>query len=161
MSDQFKVNIGSGDKKMPGVINLDLRVLPKTDLGGTVASLPFANNSIEAIICSDVLEHVPRHQLMAVLFEIHRVLKPNGYVKIKMPNLRALATAYVEGKIDCKEFSRKIYGNQESGNPANFHKSGLDPETLSASLKIIGFSNVQVVVLDGNEFGNMGCRAHK
>lgn len=45
--------------------------------------LPFADESIDKIICSEVLEHIENYQ--AVLREIYRVLKPDGIVAISVP----------------------------------------------------------------------------
>lgn len=47
------------------------------------AQLPFADASIDKIICSEVLEHIEDYSL--VLSEIYRVLKPNGLVAISVP----------------------------------------------------------------------------
>ncbi len=163
MTESVKINVGAGDKlgSDRGYVNIDLRKLPKTDLGATIVSLPFASNSADEIIASDVLEHVPRHHLLAALVEIQRVLKLGGVLKIKMPDLRALSEAYVAGRMDAHEFSRRIYGNQEGGDPANFHKAGLDPATLKLTLEALGFADVKVTSLDGADFGNMGARGVK
>jgi SAM-dependent methyltransferase len=45
--------------------------------------LPFADASIDKIICSEVLEHIDDYK--AVLHEIKRVLKPNGILAISVP----------------------------------------------------------------------------
>lgn len=45
--------------------------------------LPFADASIDKIICSEVLEHIPDYQ--AVLREIERVLKPGGILAVTVP----------------------------------------------------------------------------
>ncbi|MEO6781772.1 MAG: bifunctional 2-polyprenyl-6-hydroxyphenol methylase/3-demethylubiquinol 3-O-methyltransferase UbiG [Bradyrhizobium sp.] len=39
-------------------------------------SLPFANDAFDIVVCVDVLEHV--EDLKRVLFEVRRVLRPNG-----------------------------------------------------------------------------------
>ena len=45
--------------------------------------LPFADNSFDKIICSEVLEHIPDYQ--AVLVEIERILKPGGLFCASVP----------------------------------------------------------------------------
>ena len=46
-------------------------------------SLPFADNTFDKVICSEVLEHIPDYQGM--LAEIDRVLKPDGLLAISVP----------------------------------------------------------------------------
>ena len=48
-----------------------------------VTQLPFANESFDKIICSEVLEHIPNYQ--RVLLEIERILKPGGLLAISVP----------------------------------------------------------------------------
>lgn len=45
--------------------------------------LPFADASIDKIVCSEVLEHIEHYQ--AVLKEINRILKPNGTLAVSVP----------------------------------------------------------------------------
>lgn len=46
-------------------------------------ALPFADNSFDKVICSEVLEHIPDYQ--GVLAEINRVLKPDGLLAVSVP----------------------------------------------------------------------------
>ncbi len=50
---------------------------------GDALALPFADNTFDKVICSEVLEHVPNYH--GVLAEIHRVLKPRGRLAISVP----------------------------------------------------------------------------
>ena len=55
------------------------------DIIGDVQSLPFLDNSKEAVICLAVLEHVDNP--IKAAHEMHRVLKPGGYCLIYVPFL--------------------------------------------------------------------------
>ncbi|MEQ8516796.1 MAG: class I SAM-dependent methyltransferase [Chromatocurvus sp.] len=46
-------------------------------------ALPLADGSLDAVICSEVLEHIDDYP--AVLREIHRVLRPGGLLCISVP----------------------------------------------------------------------------
>jgi len=45
--------------------------------------LPFADNSFDKVVCSEVLEHIPNYY--GVLQEIKRVLKPEGVLAVSVP----------------------------------------------------------------------------
>lgn len=53
-------------------------------LSGDLSSLPIADESVDLILCSEVLEHI-EHPPSAIE-EITRILKPNGYAVITTPN---------------------------------------------------------------------------
>lgn len=57
----------------------------RPDVFADASCLPFADASIEAVACYEVLEHV--RQPDAVLAEIARVLAPGGMVELTMPFL--------------------------------------------------------------------------
>ncbi len=57
----------------------------KPDIVGDIHHLPLADNSVDAIICIAVLEHI-ENPFIAVK-EMHRVIKPGGYCYIYVPFL--------------------------------------------------------------------------
>lgn len=70
--------------------NVEYVVLDKVpdynpDIVGDIHRLPFADNSIDAIVCIAVLEHVEEPQ--KAVREMYRVLKPGGYCYIYAPFL--------------------------------------------------------------------------
>jgi ubiquinone/menaquinone biosynthesis C-methylase UbiE len=52
-------------------------------LAGDALHLPFADASFDAVICSEVLEHIPDYG--PVLQEMHRVLRPGGMLCVSVP----------------------------------------------------------------------------
>jgi SAM-dependent methyltransferase len=50
---------------------------------GSLAALPFADGSFDAVVCSDVLYHLDDD--VAALREIHRVMRPEGVVVVNVP----------------------------------------------------------------------------
>ncbi|WP_281238414.1 class I SAM-dependent methyltransferase [Flavobacterium praedii] len=80
-----KLNIGCGNDIKEGFVNLDITQLPGVDVVCDIENslLPFENETFEYIMCIDVLEHVDYPK---VLKEIHRVLKPEGIVEIRVPH---------------------------------------------------------------------------
>lgn len=79
-----KLNIGCGLKKFPDFINIDSDPACKPDIVRDIEKgLPFDDNTIDAIRCEHVLEHV--HDLIFVMNEFHRVLKPDGQLLIESP----------------------------------------------------------------------------
>ncbi|MFA5813642.1 MAG: methyltransferase domain-containing protein, partial [Patescibacteria group bacterium] len=69
---------------------VDYKVLDKVqayqpDIVGDVQNLPLPDESVEAVICIAVLEHVEEPQ--KAVKEIYRVLKPCGYCFIYVPFL--------------------------------------------------------------------------
>lgn len=62
---------------IPGrVIALDHRLRPELDLIGDAHALPFGDNTLDAIVCTEVFEHLIDPPLAAC--ELIRVLKPGG-----------------------------------------------------------------------------------
>jgi ubiquinone/menaquinone biosynthesis C-methylase UbiE len=59
---------------------------------GDATRLPIAACVFDKVACSEVIEHVP--DPLALVKELHRVLKPGGRVVITTPNRRSLYGAY-------------------------------------------------------------------
>ena len=55
----------------------------RADLCGDAARLPIADDSVDTVLCTEVLEHVPHPDL--VFCEIARVLKPGGLLLLTAP----------------------------------------------------------------------------
>jgi SAM-dependent methyltransferase len=67
------------------VVYANLSPVKRPDVQANAARLPFKDGSFQAVVCSELLEHVP--QPPAVLDEIHRVLSGGGTLLLGAPFL--------------------------------------------------------------------------
>ncbi len=78
------VNVGSGPRNLGrNVTNIDIFPFENVDIIADATKLPFENESVDAVVCDNVLEHTPRPH--DVVKEILRVLKKDGRVYIATP----------------------------------------------------------------------------
>lgn len=68
---------------------------------GDIARLPFANASLDLIIASEVVEHMPEPE--QVISEIARVLRPGGQMVLTMP-LESHTPAHINALSDPEDF---------------------------------------------------------
>jgi SAM-dependent methyltransferase len=64
---------------------LDVSPAPSVDVVGDARDMPFSNASIDVVLITQVLEHIP--EPVAVISEIRRVLKPGGTLLLSVPSI--------------------------------------------------------------------------
>jgi SAM-dependent methyltransferase len=79
-----------------------------------ITRLPFADAAFDCIICSEVFEHIPRHE--QALKELDRILKPQGTLVVSVPRFFAERI--------CWFISREYY-NEEGGHIRIYKKKQL------------------------------------
>lgn len=81
-----KLNLGCGETKKEGYVNVDWQSLANPDVTHDLNSLPypFPDNSFDIIEAFHVLEHLDKP--FAIMKELHRISKPGGEVIIKVPH---------------------------------------------------------------------------
>ena len=87
----MKLNLGCGESKREGYINLDY---PEINL--EKIPYPFDDNSVDEVLLSHVLEHLWIKPTL-VIEEIHRILKPDGILILKLP-IRTNIVQHVRNK---------------------------------------------------------------
>jgi SAM-dependent methyltransferase len=82
------VAVGGGPTRHhPRLINVNIDAYPNVDIVADAHELPFADNSLDAVFCEAVLEHVA--DPAKVVSEIFRCLKPGGLAYSAVPFLQA------------------------------------------------------------------------
>jgi predicted SAM-dependent methyltransferase len=129
---RLTLNIGCGNrvyKEYPDgyeCINMDNRVdLPDVDLIADVRNISFPDNTFDYVLASDLIEHFTIKETKNLLLEWKRILKPDGILEIRTPNLKFIVEAYMKEFGDHKHphpadwFSYHVFGGQDY--PGNFH----------------------------------------
>lgn len=85
-NEQKKLNLGCGEHKKEGYVNVDWSPLNNPDVVQDLNAMPYAfeNDSFDVIEAFHVLEHLDKP--FAVMSELHRILKPGGTLHVKVPH---------------------------------------------------------------------------
>lgn len=136
-----RIHLGCGDRHIPGWFHVDGRELKHVDLVADVRKLSMiATGSSELVYACHVLEHVGRAEVQGVLREWGRILRPDGVLRLAVPNLEVWFRVYRETG-DLNLCLGSIYGRQDY--PENLHKIGFDERTLTLALREAGFQDVR------------------
>jgi len=112
------LNLGSGIKLIgKDVINIDFYPFINVDIVADITKLPFKDNSVDAIICESVLEHVKNPWI--VIQEMKRTLKPDGLVYLSVPFIISFHSSpndyYRWSKEGLRELMRQGFQEEEIG----------------------------------------------
>jgi len=79
-------NLGCGENKRRGFINVDSSKEVKPDVLADVRIVPWKwAKQADLIFADNLFEHIREESLLKVMQECHRVLKPNGLLQIIVP----------------------------------------------------------------------------
>ncbi len=148
MSDEpFRLHIGGLEAK-PGWKILNIQPGPHVDYLGDCRDLSqFSSESVDEVYASHVLEHLDyNRELIAVLSEIRRILKPGGSVYISVPDLDILCQLFVQPGLNVEEkfrLMRMMFGGVMDEHDA--HRVGLTWTFMLNFLDLAGFSRADRV----------------
>jgi len=145
------VQIGGGDNKIPGFLNIDADWLAKADAVGQAENIKLAENSVGIIYASHILEHIQRKDTKKTLNKWRSVLMPGGILYLALPDLKNLCTVYLENieKYDQEEnrhlanmAAKIIYGGHR--NKHDYHYFGYSFPVLKHILSEVGFRDIEI-----------------
>jgi predicted SAM-dependent methyltransferase len=90
-----KLNVGCGNKFHSDWVNVDMiSYSPKVKVVDLTKGIPFSDNSFDVVYHSQVLEHIPKEKAEYFIKECYRVLKPNGIIRVVVPDLENIVDEY-------------------------------------------------------------------
>ena len=93
----LQLHLGCGKRYIPGFVHVDTAAFPHIDYRHDVRTLPmFDDNSVDLIYACHVIEYFDRIEVLDVLREWHRVLKPDRVLRLAVPDFAADMAATLE-----------------------------------------------------------------
>ncbi len=146
-----KLNLGCGEFKKKGFVNADWNPLTKPDVQCDFNSIPypFKDNEFDYIEAVHVLEHLDRP--FEVMKELHRILKPNGTLLIKVPHFsRGFTHAQHSHGFDITfplYFNKNFTKSGYFGVDYELEKTVLRWAAFTHLLKYVGYGKVTVFMV--------------
>ena len=157
------VYVGCGNHRLKDFIHIDIDYSKRFKNGEKVSEpdficditekLPFKKNSVDLIFSRETLEHLTYRELINHLIECHKVLKIGGRVRISVPDLDIMVQNFLNR--DKTSLKQKDFWEIDKDFPIenhseffvaqtmyHDHRYNHNFETLSSSLKKVGFENI-------------------
>lgn len=142
-------------------IRVDIDPAVEPDIVASIVDLAGVEDaSAECIFSKHNIEHLESHQVPACLRAFHRVLKPEGFLILRTPDLKAIARLLLEREPDETLYVARVYGRSipvspldmlygmraeiAGGNPFMAHRTGFTASSLRRYLAEAGFQKVDV-----------------
>lgn len=137
----MKLHLGCGKRFIPGFVHIDAVNFDHIDHVASIDNLSFfQDNSVDLIYTCHVLEHFKRRDINKVLTEWKRVLKPNGTLRVSVPDFKALCNVYTK-TTNLDLLIGPLFGRQDY--LYNIHYNVFDVHSLSRDLLAAGFCDVR------------------
>jgi predicted SAM-dependent methyltransferase len=134
-----KVNMGCGWRNFgPDWVHIDGGNYKHLDYN-VITDLEFPDNTVDLIYASHVIEYFNRQEACILLAEWRRALKPNGILRIAVPDFAELSRLYQEKEIRLENVLGPLYGAMQMSEETIYHKTAYDLESLSIFLTQNGF----------------------
>lgn len=138
-------------------IRLDIDPEVEPDIVSSMTDMAKVPDGVfDAVWSSHNLEHLNSFEVPLALNEFVRVLKPDGFVLINLPDLRAIARYILADNLNNPMYSSEVgvitpldvlFGHQKSlqnGHHYMAHRTGFTASTLGQFLLDAGFAEVRV-----------------
>jgi hypothetical protein len=141
-----KLNVGCGDRRLPGYIGVDAVPRSAADILAPAHDIPMPDGCASELLAVHVVEHVYAWAVPALLAEWRRLLQPGGLLVLEMPDAMKCARNLIEGRSGKKSPDQLhlwgLYGDDTLRDPFMMHKAGWWFARLAPVVRATGFFDV-------------------
>lgn len=138
-------------------VRLDIDVNAKPDIIADMIDMRMVPDaSVDAVWSSHNMEHLYPHQVPIALKEIFRIIKPEGFFLVTMPDIQTVASYVAHGMLADPLYDSPagpitpidiMYGLRSAiarGNTFMAHRTAFTAKTLGEEMRDAGFTNILV-----------------
>jgi predicted SAM-dependent methyltransferase len=162
---QTKLHLGCGTNVLPGWANIDSDGPSEVLKWDLTQRLPMQPETVQFVFNEHFIEHISRQQAVELLYDCHRLLIPDGVLRISTPCLRKLIHEYLQGRttewVDVQWHPATACQMMNEGMRSWGHQFLYDAEELKSILRDCGFKGVAEVEWRQSrhpELRNLECR---
>ncbi len=155
MTQSVKINLGSGHWKFETWINVDLDMESLPQICANLAKdLPFRSGVADLMFTEDFIDQLELDRARRFLTECHRILKPDGVIRVLTPDLERLAQLYLHDHDQLKYLWKEhVRVPLQTGTVGEIFNTGMrfaghtflyDSETFTSLCAECGFEARQV-----------------
>jgi ubiquinone/menaquinone biosynthesis C-methylase UbiE len=169
MAEKIVLHVGCGSRDIDNLnpffrhegyreLRLDIDPAVEPDIVATMLDMGAVDTaSVDAVFSSHNIEHLFAHEVVVALTEFRRVLKPDGFAMIIVPDLQAVAELVARDELEDMAYSSPsgpispldmLYGHTAAiskGNTFMAHKTGFTSTTLRQKLMQAGFARAEAL----------------
>ena len=139
----LKVNLGCGWRNFgKDWIHIDGGDYEHLDYH-SITELPFNDGTVDLLYASHVFEYFDRTEIIPLLQEWRRVLKPGGIFRLAVPDYAKLNELYHSGYFELDQLLGSLYGKMPMADQTIYHKTIYDYVSLEKVLLRNRFKDIK------------------
>ena len=107
-----------------------------------IFKLPYEDDSVDLIYASHVIEYFNREEVIGLLKEWIRTLKPGGILRLAVPDFETMVNLYLNKGYSLNNFLGPLYGEMPMGEETIYHRTTYDHQNLYDLLESLGMKDI-------------------